>query len=144
MSSDEVIVIGLGGVGSAAAYHLARSGCRVLGLEQFTPAHALGSSHGATRIIRQAYFEHPSYVPLLRRAYQLWDELQLAAEERLFLRTGLVEMGPTDGVVIPGVLRSAREHGLDIETLSADEVSRRFPGLVCGPDATAVIETNAG
>ena len=70
----DVIVIGLGGMGSAAAYHLAARGQRVLGLEKFTPAHDKGSSHGGSRIIRQSYFEDPAYVPLLLRAYELWDE----------------------------------------------------------------------
>lgn len=159
MANWDVIVIGLGGVGSAAAYHLARAGHRVLGLDQYEPVHAYGSSHGLTRIIRQAYFEHPSYVPLLQRAYELWDDLEQASGQRLFHRTGLVEIGPADGIVIPGVLRSAAEHQLDIESLTIDEVGRRWPGLA-GPglldsqpgpsgaklqtDWRAVIEHNAG
>ena len=144
MSTWDVIVIGLGGVGSAAAYHLAADGNRVLGLDQHPPAHAFGSSHGKTRIIRQAYFEHPSYVPMLQRAYQLWGELEEQTDQRLFHRTGLVELGPADGVVVPGVLRSAAEHGLDVEKLSAAEVSERWPGLVGQDDWQAVIERDAG
>ncbi|WP_182867359.1 N-methyl-L-tryptophan oxidase [Stieleria mannarensis] len=149
MANWDAIVIGLGGAGSAAAYHLAARGCRVLGLDQHHRGHALGSSHGKTRIIRQAYFEHPSYVPLLRRAYQLWNELQLAYGEQLYHPTGLVELGPADGVVIPGVLRSAAEHGLAIEELSVDEVAHRWSGFA-GPrlrqhgDWRAVIEKDAG
>ena len=90
----DVIVVGLGGMGSAAAYALARRGQRVLGIEQFTPAHSLGSSHGATRIVRKAYFEKPDYVPLLVRAYQLWDELSAAAGSQLFTRCGALMIGP--------------------------------------------------
>ena len=71
----DVIVLGLGGMGSAAAAHLARRGARVVGIEQFTPAHDRGSSHGDSRVIRQAYFEDPSYVPLLLHAYDLWADL---------------------------------------------------------------------
>jgi monomeric sarcosine oxidase len=144
MSNWDVIVIGLGGVGSAAAFHLAAAGCRVLGLDQHAPAHAFGSSHGQTRIIRQAYFEHPSYVPLLRRAYELWNELEDRTGQNLFQRTGLVELGPADGVVIPGVLRAAAEHDLAIEELSAADVSLRWPGLVGNDQWRAVIEQNAG
>ncbi|WP_372895506.1 N-methyl-L-tryptophan oxidase [Stieleria sp.] len=149
MANWDVIVIGLGGVGSAAAYHLAARGCRVLGLDQHHRLHTYGSSHGKTRIIRQAYFEHPSYVPLLRRGYELWYELEQSVDEHLFHRTGLVELGPKDGVVIPGVLRSAAEHGLAIEELSIAEVARRWPGLAgralhSQAHWQAVIEKDAG
>src|SRR5579859_1154107 len=84
----DVIVVGLGGMGSAAAYHLARRGVRVLGLERFTPAHTRGSSHGYSRIIRQAYFEDPAYVPLLLRAYELWREIEQASGRSLLTITG--------------------------------------------------------
>jgi sarcosine oxidase len=109
--STDVVVLGLGGMGSAAAAHLARRGVRVLGLEQFGPAHALGSSHGETRIVRQAYFEHPDYVPLLLESYKLWAELEQRAGQKLLIDTGLVEIGPADGIVVPGVLEAARRHG---------------------------------
>lgn len=140
----DAIIIGLGGVGSAAAYHLARAGQRVLGIDQYPAVHAYGSSHGKTRIIRQAYFEHSDYVPLLRRAYTLWDELSELAGDQLFHRTGLVEMGPADGVVIPGVLRSAREHSLELEEISAFELNRRWPLLAAPAHMHAVFERNAG
>src|SRR5437016_4920316 len=107
MPTFDVIVIGAGGVGSAAMYHLARRGLRVLGLERFHPVHDLGSSHGATRIIRQAYFEHPDYVPLLLAAYRGWEQLAADAGEPLFRQAGLVQIGPPDGVVLQGVLKSA-------------------------------------
>ena len=89
----DVIVVGLGAMGSAAAYHLARRGQRVLGLEQFEPGHTRGSSHGETRIIREAYFEHPVYVPLVQRAYALWRELEEASGAALYLRTGGLMIG---------------------------------------------------
>jgi sarcosine oxidase len=144
MANWDVIVIGLGGVGSSAAYHLAAAGQQVLGIDQFGPAHDRGSSHGQTRIIRQAYFEDPAYVPLLRRAYPLWDELQDRSGTELFLRTGLVELGPRDGIVIPGVLRSAAEHDLELEVLSSQEVTSQWPGIRGDEDWQAVIEHNAG
>ena len=115
-------------MGAAALWRLASRGARVLGLEQFTPGHARGSSHGQTRLIRQAYFEHPDYVPLLRRAYALWHELQTDAPVRLLEPTGLVIWGPPEGGrVLPGVISSAQAHGVPIELLNADEASRRFP-----------------
>lgn len=144
MSNWDVIVIGLGGVGSSAAYHVAKLGQRVLGLEQFTPAHDRGSSHGETRIIRQAYFEHPSYVPLLKRAYDLWDQLEQETECDLFERTGLVEMGPATGVVVPGVLACAAEHQLTVQEWSRASVREKWPGLEGDPDWKFVVEHNAG
>ncbi len=98
----DLAVIGCGGIGSAVLYHAARQGARVIGLEQFEAAHDRGSSHGHTRIIRQAYFEHPNYVPLLRDAYELWAELERLAGEQLYVETGLLQAGPIDGVVVPG------------------------------------------
>ncbi|KAA5541350.1 N-methyl-L-tryptophan oxidase [Roseiconus nitratireducens] len=142
--SYDVIVLGLGGVGSAAAFHLAARGQKVLGLDQFRPPHPRGSSHGRTRVIRQAYFEHPSYVPLLRRAYQLWDALDEGDSEKLFHRTGLLEIGPTDGVVIPGVLQSAQQYGLAIQSMTMQDARKEFPGLA-GSDAwSVVLEEDAG
>lgn len=144
MSTWDVIVFGLGGVGSAAAYHLSRQGHRVLGIDQFSPGHDKGSSHGRTRIIRQAYFEDPAYVPLLQRAYELWKELENETGQHLFHRTGIVEMGPMDGVVIPGIIESATQHKLDIEQLSAKDVESRWPGIRAEDDWAAVVENNAG
>src|SRR6476619_6467955 len=122
MSFDyDVIVVGLGAMGSAAAYHLAKGGLRVLGLDRYHPPHQFGSSHGLTRIIREAYFEHPAYVPLVQRAYRLWVELQNQARRKLFLQTGGVMIGPPDGVLVSGARHSAEVHGLRHEVLSADE-----------------------
>jgi len=143
-SAYDVIVLGVGGVGSAALYHLARRGVRALGIDRFPPGHDRGSSHGETRIIRQAYFEHPDYVPLLLRAYELWGELEARRGERLYFETGLLECGPPDGVVVPGVLASARRHGLGVDELSASEAERRFPGFRVPGTMAAVFERRAG
>jgi sarcosine oxidase len=124
----DVIVVGLGGMGSATLFHLARRGLRVLGLERFDLVHEYGSSHGLTRIIRLAYWEHPTYVALLRRAYELWRELENAAGERLLHITGSVDAGPENGAIFQGALKSSRLHGLDHEVLSATELQQRFPG----------------
>jgi sarcosine oxidase len=105
----DVVVVGVGRMGSAALHHLARRGRRVLGLERFEVPHELGSSHGLTRIIRLAYFGHSSYVPLVRRAYELWRELEQEAGERLLHVTGIVEGGPR---IYECVLRSCADHDL--------------------------------
>src|SRR5215468_9386110 len=98
---DAIVVGASGGAGSAATYHLAKRGARVLGIDRFTPGHDRGSSHGKTRVIRMAYFEHPDYVPLLRRAYELWHELEQTAGRTLIHEIGLVEIGVPDGEVVP-------------------------------------------
>jgi monomeric sarcosine oxidase len=144
MNHYDAIVLGTGGVGSAALYHLATRGARVLGIDRFEPPHDRGSSHGQTRVIRQAYFEHPDYVPLLIESYRLWRELELHAGRQLFHQVGLVQVGPADGHVVPGVLRSAREHGLAVEGLSAADVERRWPGLRVPNELLAVYEPAAG
>ncbi|MEO9237970.1 MAG: FAD-dependent oxidoreductase, partial [Jatrophihabitantaceae bacterium] len=112
MSEYDVIVVGLGAMGSAAAYQLARRGQRVLGIEQFTPAHSFGSSHGGSRIVRKAYFEKPDYVPLLVRSYQLWDELSASYGEQLFNRCGALMIGRPDSPVVAGALASAQRWNL--------------------------------
>ncbi len=145
MEHYEAIVLGVGGVGSAALFHLARAGRKVLGLDRFAPGHDRGSSHGETRIIRLAYFEGAGYVPLLRRAYDLWAELEELAGEELYREVGLLEVGPPDGVVVPGVLRSAAEHGLEVEALDAAAVKERFGGAFALPEgAAAAFERRAG
>src|SRR5207302_6831024 len=116
-SSFEVIVVGLGAMGSAACYHLASRGVRVLGLERFDIPHALGSSHGYSRMIRLAYYEHPDYVPLLRRAYELWDELERSSGLKLLYLTGGIYMGPPQGEGVSGALKAARLHGLAHEVV---------------------------
>jgi len=144
MTHYDAIVLGTGGVGSAAAFHLARRGARVLGLDRFPGGHDRGSSHGQTRIIRQAYFEHADYVPLLRRAYELWAELESLADEKLFHQVGLLQIGPPEGYVIGGVLSAAKQHGLAVDELSAVESHARFPGFHVPEGMVGVFEPAAG
>ena len=144
METYDCIVAGVGGAGSAALYHLARRGLKVLGIDRFTPGHDRGSSHGDTRIIRMAYFEHPDYVPLLERAHQLWDKLEDTRGERLRFETGLLQAGPAGGFIVDGVLRSAREHNLEVEELEAASAQRRFSGFRLADSMTTVYEKQAG
>lgn len=144
MSNYDVIVLGTGGVGSAAAYHLARRGAKVLGIDQFSGGHDRGSSHGQTRVIRQAYFEHPDYVPLLLRAYALWRDLEHETGVDLLHQVGLLQVGPPQGCVVRGVLAAAQEHRLAVESLTADEVPRRFPGFAAFEGGVGVFEPAAG
>ena len=144
MSRLDAIVLGLGGMGSAALWHLARRGHKVLGLDQFGEAHDRGSSHGGSRLIRRAYFEHPDYVPRVSRAYELWKELEEACGRSLFHRTGLFLAGDRPGPVIDGVLRASHAHHLKIELLSHDQAKSRFPSLRAGADQTILYEPDAG
>jgi len=143
-NSYDVIVVGLGGMGSAAAYHLARRGVRVLGLEKFTPAHDRGSSHGGSRIIRQSYFEDPAYVPLLLRAYELWAELQHSTGLEVHRLTGGLFIGPPDCLTVSGSQRAALEWSLPHEMLDGTEIRRRFPTLTPNPGDVALYEAKAG
>ena len=135
----DVIVIGLGGMGSATAHHLARRGKRVLGLEQYDLLHELGSSHGLTRIIRLAYHEHPSYVPLLRRSYELWHELERLAGEQLLITTGSLEGGDENGATFRGALEAAELHDIPHEVLGGAELRRRHPAYAGFGDETRVV-----
>ncbi|HET6734847.1 N-methyl-L-tryptophan oxidase [Mycobacterium sp.] len=140
----DVIVIGLGGMGSAAAYHLAARGQRVLGLERFTPAHDKGSSHGGSRIVRQSYFEDPAYVPLLLRAYELWEKLAADAERDVYRLTGGLFIGPPDCLTVAGSLRASREWDLPHELLDAAEIRCRYPNFTPNPGDIALYEAKAG
>jgi sarcosine oxidase len=131
-------------MGSATAYHLARQGRRVLGLDRFAPPHQFGSSHGRSRIIREAYFEHPVYVPLVQRAYELWAALEKDSGRQLLVQTGGVMVGPADGTLVRGALQSATEHRLKHEILSAPELRARFPVLQPGKEMVGVWEPRAG
>ncbi len=144
MAHVDVVVCGLGAMGSAAAYALARRGQRVLGLDRFSPGHDRGSSHGTTRIIRLSYFEHPSYVPLLRRAYGLWQDLERAAGRRLLHVTGIAEIGPPDGALVTGTLSAARLHGLAHELITAPDLTRRYPAFRPNPNDVAVLQPDGG
>jgi sarcosine oxidase len=142
--SYDCIVLGTGGVGSAALYHLAQRGARVLGIDRFPPGHDRGSSHGDTRVIRLAYFEHPDYVPLLQRAYTHWEAIEQARPESLYVQTGILEMGREDGEIGPGVLKAARQHHLEVETLSGAEIEKRYAGLRLPEPMIGVLETRGG
>lgn len=144
MATYDVIVAGLGAAGSASASHLAGLGQRVLGLDRFSPPHALGSSHGGTRIIREAYFEGSAYVPLVRRAYELWHELERESGETLLAQTGGITIGRPGGALFQGALTSAMEHAIPHETLSSAELARRYPDLRPDDDMSGILETRAG
>lgn len=143
MTAD-VIIAGAGGMGTAAAYHLATRGLRVLVLERFGLAHDRGSSHGLTRIIRLAYFEHPSYVPLLRRAFELWRSLEAEVGERLLHVTGALDVGAPGGEVFEGSRRSCIEHELPHDILTGAELRRRFPAWRIDDQAAAVFQPDGG
>jgi sarcosine oxidase len=144
MDTYDVAVVGVGGMGSATVYHLARRGVRVLGLEQFDIPHELGSSHGASRIIRLAYAEDPRYVPLLRRAYELWRELENRAGERLLIVTGGIDAGLESSATVKGALRSCSIHHLPHEFLTAAALRRRFPGYHLRSNMVGVYQPDAG
>ncbi|MGH9468987.1 MAG: N-methyl-L-tryptophan oxidase [Terriglobia bacterium] len=140
----EVIVAGAGAMGSATLYHLARRGIKALGLERFEIPHTMGSSHGVTRIIRLAYSEHPSYVPLLRRAYELWRDLEKRSGRSLLHITGGIDAGPAGSAVLEGSLESCRIHNLPHEVLSSAELSARFPAYRLPAETMAVYQPDAG
>ncbi|HEU5328172.1 MAG TPA: N-methyl-L-tryptophan oxidase, partial [Thermomicrobiales bacterium] len=143
-SAYDAIVLGLGAMGSATAYHLARRGTRVLGLDAYPRGHTQGSSHGRSRIIREAYFEAPEYVPLVQRAYHLWRELEAECGQALLTLTGGLNLGAPESELVTGALASARQHQLPYEYLNAAEITARFPGFRPPEDAVAVYEPNAG
>lgn len=143
-SSVDVIVVGLGAMGSATCYQLATRGYSVIGLDKFSPPHAMGSSHGKSRIIREAYFENPLYVPLVQRAYASWHTLEQASRTTLFRQTGGLMLGPPDGALVRGARLSAEMHGLPHEILSAAAVHDRFPVFQPAADMVGVWEPRAG
>jgi sarcosine oxidase len=140
----DVIVAGVGSVGSATCHQLAGKGAKVLGIEQFTIPHHYGSHHGNSRMIRMAYYEHPDYVPLLERAYKLWNELQESTTERFFYITGGLYIGSPDGSIFPGSLKSAHEHHLDHSILNAQQISDRYPVLQISENYSGFHEDQAG
>ncbi|PKL74577.1 MAG: N-methyl-L-tryptophan oxidase [Candidatus Melainabacteria bacterium HGW-Melainabacteria-1] len=141
MPRYDIAVIGLGAMGSAALWQMAAAGLRVIGFDQHLPPHTLGSSHGQSRVIREAYFEHPAYVPLLQRAYPLWQRLQQETGEELLQITGGLMMGPPNGELVAGCLESARRYDLAHQLLHAGQI----PGPFCLPDDfQAVSEPRAG
>ena len=144
MPHFDVVICGLGAMGSAALEQLARRGARVLGIERFVPGHDRGSSHGASRIIRLGYFEHPSYVPLLRRAYAAWRELEQRSGSELLHVTGILEMGSPNSTLVRGTLASAQAHSLPHELLAASDLMRRFPQFQLPADYVGVLQGDGG
>ena len=144
MREFDAIVIGIGGMGSAAVYHLARRGWRVLGLEQYDIPNEMGSSHGISRMIRLAYHEDPSYVPLLRRAYELWHQLENSSGERLLVYTGCLRGGVGASQLLEGSIATLRTHNLPYRLLTGPEVNAEWPGYQLPEDAVMVYEQNGG
>lgn len=143
-ATADVAVVGLGAMGSATLQALARRGVSVVGIDQFHPPHNLGSTHGRSRVIREAYYESPVYVPLVQRAYREWARLAEETGRKLFTRTGGIMIGPPDGEVVLGSKASAEKHGLPHELLTAPEIRRRFPVFNPAEDAIGLVEPRAG
>jgi sarcosine oxidase len=144
MTTTDVVVIGLGGIGSAVLAELARRGVDAIGIDRFDPPHTLGSTHGRTRIIRTAYFEHPDYVPLLRASFDGWATLEAETGRDLYREVGLLEVGPADGTVVPGVLAAADEHDLAVDRFTTGELRAEFPDFDFADGQVGVFEQRAG
>jgi sarcosine oxidase len=142
--NHDVIVLGLGAMGSAAAQHLAQRGKTVLGIEQFTSPHDKGSSHGGSRMIRQAYWESPAYIPLVLRAYELWEQLQKDAAAPLLSITGGLILGSARSQLVSGGIAAAQHYGIPYSVLDSAEIRERFPAIVPLADDVAVWEERAG
>lgn len=140
----DTIVVGVGGMGSATTYHLASRGVETLGLERYDIPHEMGSSHGVTRIIRKAQYEDPAYVPLVRRAYELWEALEARTGRELLHVTGGLDMGPPGSRIVEGSLRSCETHDIEHELLTGSEVNERFPGYDLPEDHRAVYQADGG
>lgn len=140
----DVVIVGVGAMGVSAAYHLAKGGQSVLGLERYSIAHANGSSHGETRITRLAYWEHPAYVPLLRRSFELWSELEAASGAKLFHRTGSLDIGPEDEATFAGSVLSCKQHGLEHEILTPADLAARFPAWTVPANYRACFQPAGG
>lgn len=142
--SFDVIVLGVGSMGSATCYHLAKQGYQVLGLEQFEIPHDQGSHAGQSRIIRKAYFEHPDYVPLLQRAYKNWKLLESEANAQVYFSTGLLYAGKPEGILIKGVKESSKKFSVPVETLSSMECQSRYPQFAIPDGYEILFEPDAG
>jgi sarcosine oxidase len=140
----DCLVIGLGGMGSSALYELQSRGLKTLGLEQFTIPHERGSSHGLSRIIRLAYFEHPSYIPLLKRSYEKWTNLEKYSDQKLFHQTGSIDASRPEDRIFQGSLRSCETFDLDHQILTSSELQKRFPGYELPLDFKAVYQPQGG
>ena len=143
-TSFDVIVIGVGSMGSATCYYLSKRGYKVLGLEQFGIAHEFGSHAGQSRIIRKAYFEHPDYVPLLERAYENWRIFEKETSEQLYFETGLLYTATSDNEMIEGVKRSAALYNIALEKLTVTDAAKRFPQFAFPEHFEVLFEPGAG
>jgi len=144
MTRYDVAVVGLGAMGSAALHHLAKRGVNAIAFDRHAPPHTLGSTHGHTRIIREAYYEHPLYVPLVQRAYALWEELERETQQQLWIRTGGLMVGPEQGELFRGARASAETHKLAHEILNARQIEARFPAYRAQRDWVGLLEHRAG
>jgi sarcosine oxidase len=144
MRTFDVAVLGVGGIGSAACYHLARTGLRVVGIEQFSIPHSRGSSHGVTRILREGLHENETYVPLVRRALELWRELEKTSGTQLFYQTGSLDIGLPESSIVVGSLKSCQRWSIPHETFAASELRRRYPVLRIYDEMVAVFQPNSG
>ena len=144
MPSYDAIVIGVGGMGSAAVYHLARRGLQVLGLEKHAIPHEMGSSHGYSRMIRYTLQEHPSYVPLVRRSYELWHEMEETAGEELMVTTGSIRAGAPNSPFFLNAQEACDLHSIPYEILTASEVNKRFPGYRFPEEISSVYQADGG
>jgi len=144
LNSYDVVVVGVGGIGSAAAYHLAKAGASVLGLDQYDIPNDLGSSHGITRIIRLAYYEDPSYVPLLKRSYELWHDLEFQSGKELLITTGSIDAGPVGSDLVAGSVLSCQEYNLDHEIWDSSQLHEVFPGYTLPENYQAVYQPAGG
>ena len=140
----DVIVVGVGGMGSATVYQLASRGLLVLGIDRYNIPNRMGSSHGISKIIRLAYHEDPSYVPLVRRSYELWHQLEKMVNEKLLIQTGTIRGGPERGAMFSGSLRACQIHKLAYEVLDADALKRRFPAYTVPSDTMSVVQREGG
>ena len=140
----DFIVLGTGGIGSSALLSAIKKGFKTLGIEQFGAAHNRGSSHGQTRMIRTAYFEHPNYVPMAKAAWEHWDRLQETSREILVRRTGVLQIGDPNSEVVKGVLESAKQHELTVESLDTSQIPERCPLVTPEDGQVGVFEQNAG
>ena len=140
----DVIVLGVGSMGSSACYYLAKQGYKVLGLEQFDIPHELGSHGGQSRIIRKAYAEHPDYVPLLQRAYENWKTLEEETSEQVYFKTGLLYCGVSNDPFIKGVQLSSEKYGIPVAELSRSEAKKRYPQFKLPDGCKQLFEPDAG
>ena len=143
-NSFDVIVIGVGSMGSATSYYLAKRGYKVLGLEQFDISHEFGSHAGQSRIIRKAYFEHPGYVPLLERAYENWEALEWETGKQVYYKTGLLYAGNPNNEMIKGVERSAGLYNIDLDQMNIAAAVDQFPQFKFPDDFEILFEPEAG